>query len=219
MEVIALRKSDIAGVGALMSLAVLELFHPQPHDLLKLDLPMWFGVHYAQIPLFPLAALALAGLIRGRSGIAPAVARVMFFLFAATWTAWDAVAGVATGILVNAAQKSGTPEAWLDSVNAIWLNPVIGGAPAPLFAVLGSIALSVGVIAAGIVLKRAGHSWPPVLLLIVASFGVAVFKTHAWPGGPVTFGGLALASGWLLKERSASGSLGAGAAGRGAHTA
>jgi hypothetical protein len=39
------------------------------------------------------------------------------------------------------------------------------------------------------------------ILLAASSFGIAIFATHAWPGGPLTFGGLALAGGWLLWER------------------
>ncbi len=78
----------------------------------------------------------------------------------------------------------------------------MGGMPGtgPNFAVLGAVALSVGAIAAGVTLKRAGYSWPPVAVLVASSFGITIFQTHAWPGGPVTFGGFALASAWLLRE-------------------
>lgn len=71
---------------------------------------------------------------------------------------------------------------------------------APLFAVLGSVALSVGAVAAAVSLKRAGSSWAPAALLALSSFGIAIFTTHAWPGGPLTFGGLAVAAGWLVWE-------------------
>ena len=40
------------------------------------------------------------------------------------------------------------------------------------------------------------------VLLALSSFGIGIFKTHAWPGGPLTFGGLAMAAGWLLWERA-----------------
>jgi len=55
------RLSEIAlVVGAPLLLAIVELFHPHPHDLLQLDVPTWLVVHYAQLPLFPLAALCCA---------------------------------------------------------------------------------------------------------------------------------------------------------------
>ena len=46
-----------------LALALLELYHPQPHDLFRLDLRAWMTVHYLQIVLFPLVALALADLV------------------------------------------------------------------------------------------------------------------------------------------------------------
>ena len=125
---------------------------------------------------------------------------VALFVFAASWTAWDAVAGVTTGILVQAAQHSGTPDAWTAPIEAIWLHPIMGGTGSPLLAILGSVALSIGAVAAGVVLKRAGHGWVPIVILAISSFGIAIFKTHAWPGGPFTFGGIAIANAWLLWE-------------------
>ena len=46
-------------VGAPLVLAVVELFHPHPpKDLLTLNVQPWLFVHYAQVLLFPLTALA-----------------------------------------------------------------------------------------------------------------------------------------------------------------
>ena len=50
--------------------------------------------------------------------------------------------------------------------------------PSPFLAVLGSVALSVGAVAAAVSLKRAGCSWPPAILLAVSSFGIAIFATQ-----------------------------------------
>lgn len=165
----------------------------------------WLAVHYAQIPLFPLSAFAVAALVHGRAGIAPALCRVAMFVFGVSYTAFDTAAGIVTGILVKAAHASGTPEAWRAAIDAVWTHPVMGGSPiipAPFFAVLGSVALSVGAVAAAVALKREGSSCAPVLLLALSSFGIAIFKTHAWPGGPLTFGGLAVAAGWVQWERA-----------------
>jgi hypothetical protein len=192
-------------VGAPLLLAVVELFHPHPGDLLSLDVKTWLVVHYAQIPLFPLSAVALALLVRGREDIAAILCRVAMFVFAVSYISFDTAAGVATGILVNAAQTSGMPEAWRAPINVVWSHPVVGGSPlipAPFLAVLGSVALSVGAVTAAVSLKRGGSSWAPVVLLALSSFGIAIFKTHAWPGGPLTFGGLAAAAAWLEWERA-----------------
>lgn len=126
-------------------------------------------------------------------------------VFAICYISFDTAAGVVTGVLVDAAQNSGAPDAWRAPIDAVWTHPIVGGSPliaAPFLAVLGGIALSVGAVAAAISLKRAGSSWPPVVLLALSSFGIAIFRTHAWPGGPLTFGGVAAAAAWLEGERA-----------------
>lgn len=192
-------------VGGPLTLAVLELFHPHPHDLFNLDVSTWLAVHYAQIPLFPLAGLALTLLVRGKDGIASTICRVAAFVFAVSFTAFDTAAGVVTGILLKAAFNSGSPETWRGPIDAVWTHPIMGGLPLgrpPLLALLGSIALSVSAMAAAVALKLEGRSWAPVVLLAASSFGISVFKSHAWPGGPLTFGGLAIAGAWLQWERA-----------------
>jgi hypothetical protein len=181
------------------------MFHPHPGDALSLDVGTWLAVHYAQILLFPLAALAVTTLVQDQAGIASAICRVAMFLFAVSYVAFDTAAGVVTGILVDAAQKSSNPEAWRAAIDAIWNNPVIGGSAllaAPFLAVFGSVVLSVGTVFAAIALKRAGSSWGPISLLALSGFGIGIFKTHAWPGGPLTFGGIAIAAAWILRERN-----------------
>jgi hypothetical protein len=196
-------------VGAPLALAVLETFHPHPHDLFQLDLQTWLLVHYLQLPLFPLAALAMMVLVRGRSGFAVAMCRVGMFVFAVTYTALDTSAGVVTGVLVKAAQATSTPEAWRAPVRevvvVVWTHPIIGGAPGavPLLAVLGTVAWLLGALAAAIAVCRAGCSWTPVVLLVVSGLGLLIFKTPSWPGGPVTFGSLAAAAAWLHWEQTA----------------
>ena len=191
-------------VGAPLSLAVVELFHPHPHDVFRLDLRAWLLVHYLQIPLFPLAALAALALVRGLSGFAVALGRVGMFVFATTYAAFDTAAGLVTGVLVQAARATSTPAAWQGPVFAVWTHPILGGArgSVPLFAVLGSVAWLVGVLAVAVAVRRAGCSWTPVVLLVVSALGLLVFRTHAWPGGPVTFGSLAAAAAWLQRERA-----------------
>jgi hypothetical protein len=191
-------------VGAPLVLAVLELFHPHPHDVFDLNLQTWLVVHYLQLPLMPLAALAMTVLVGGRSGFAAALCRVGMFGFAVTYMAFDTAAGLVTGVLVKAAHATGTPEAWRAPVMEVWTHPIIGGAPGTvsLLAVLGAVAWLVGALAAAVAVRRAGCSWTPVVLLVVSALGLVVFRTHAWPGGPVTFGSLAAAAAWLQWERA-----------------
>jgi len=192
----------IFAVGAPLALAILEMFHPHVHEVMDLEVGTWLAVHYAQIPLFPLSALAMLTLVRGRAGVDAWVCRVAMFVFATSYVAFDTAAGVVTGILVRAAHASGSPDVWRAPIQTVWTHPIVGGYPAPFLAVLGSIAWSVGAVAAAVSNKRAGSSWPPIILLAISGFGIGIFRTHAWPGGPMTFGGLALSAGWLLRERA-----------------
>src|SRR5262245_36825517 len=150
-------------VGAPLALAVLELFHPHPHDVFDLDLQTWLVIHYLQLPLMPLSALAAVVLVRGRPGLAAAVARVGMFVFAVTYTAFDTTAGIVTGVLVKAAHATGTPAAWRAPVMELWRHPIIGGAPGtvPLLAVLGAVAWLLGALGAAVTVRRAGCSWTP----------------------------------------------------------
>jgi hypothetical protein len=65
---------------------------------------------------------------------------------------------------------------------------------APALAMIGTMAWLVGSLSASVALRRAGQPWLPTMALIASALGLLVFRTHAWPGGPLTFGALALAA-------------------------
>ena len=182
-------------IGGPLALAVLELFHPHPGDPLTLPVGRWLTVHYAQVVLFPLAALGAVILVRGLGGFASALCRVAMFVFACAYVAFDTAAGVVTGVLVNAAQATSNPETWRPAILTIWTHPIVGGAPGttPLLAVVGTFAWLIGGLAAAVALWQARASWVTIALTAAAALGLFVFKTHAWPGGPITFGALAAA--------------------------
>jgi hypothetical protein len=183
-------------VAAPLALASVELFHPHAHDLLDLDLQRWMAVHYAQILLFPLAALAECALVAGNPNPAAAVCRAAMFVFAVSYVAFHTAAGVVTGVLVQAAHASGAPDFWRPPIHAIWDHAIIGGSSdgAPALAVIGTMAWLFGTLAAAVACRRAGRSWTMAGGLVVSAFGLFVFRTHAWPGGSVTFGALAVAA-------------------------
>jgi hypothetical protein len=106
-------------VGAPLTLAIVECFHPHPHDLLELDVQTWLWVHYAQIPLFPLARWPWWSSFADKQVFRPRSAVWRCLSFGVGWAAWDTAAGVATGILVQAAHASGSPEAWRKPIDAI----------------------------------------------------------------------------------------------------
>ena len=84
---------------------------------------------------------------------------------------------------------------------AVWAHPIVGSgavpdAGPPLLAVAGSLAWLVGCVAAAVALRRGGSSWIPVALLVISGASFFVFRTHAWPGGPIAFGALGIAAAW-----------------------
>ena len=191
----------LLAAGAPLMLAGVELFHPHPHDVFDVDLTRWMAVHYAQIALFPLAAWSQAVLVEEQPGYAPAICQLAMFVFAISYVAFDTSAGVVTGLLVRAARLTNSPEIWRAPVLAIWTHPVMGGNSdgTPALVIIGTMAWLIGTLCCAWAVRRAGHSWRPVAFLIVSAFGLFVFRTHAWPGGPVTFGSLALAA-WLVER-------------------
>jgi hypothetical protein len=83
-------------IGAPLALAALEMFHPHPHELFQLNLNLWLAVHYLQLPLMPLAAVAMTALVRDFTGLAAALCRAGMFVFAVSYTAFDTAAGIVT---------------------------------------------------------------------------------------------------------------------------
>jgi hypothetical protein len=193
----------LASIVGPLTLAIVEIIHPHAHDLFEIDLTRWMAVHYAQIALFPLAAWSQAMLVRGERGYAATISRVSMLVFAVTYVAFDTAAGVVTGVLVRSARASGSLEAWRSPVLAIWNHPIVGGSSegTPALAVIGTMAWLLGTLCSAVVVRRAHYTWGPIILLVISAFGLFVFRTHAWPGGPVTFGSLALAVGLVERER------------------
>ncbi|PWT93490.1 MAG: hypothetical protein C5B55_04430 [Blastocatellia bacterium] len=185
----------VLSVGAPLVLAVLELFHPRPHDLFHMDLHKWMLVHYLQIPLFPLSAYAVVLLVRAAPGVAACIARVAMFVFGITYVAFDTAAGLVTGVLLQAAQTDATTQ-WQPAVMRVWTHPVLGGAPGttPVLAVVGTMAWTIGGLAATWIVWRRKGSWLAGIFLLISALALFIFKTHAWPGGPITFGALAAAA-------------------------
>jgi hypothetical protein len=193
--------------SAPLMLACVELFHPHPHDLFEVDLTRWMAVHYAQIVLFPLAAWSQAVLVEEQPGYAAAICQIAMFIFAIAYVAFDTSAGIVTGLLVRAAHLTNSPEIWRAPMLAIWTHPVMGGNSdgTPALAIIGTMAWLIGTLCCAVVVRRAGYSLRPIAFLIVSAFGLFVFRTHAWPGGPVTFGSLASAVALMQRENSRAG--------------
>jgi hypothetical protein len=108
------------------------------------------------------------------------VARLGLAVFALVYVAYDALAGVATGVLATRAAQA-SPEqrrAYAQAAQALF-----DSAPTWTLYGVGSAAWLLALMAAGLALRRQGRRTAPVLLLAAAA---ALFAYgHAFPTGPL----------------------------------
>ena len=152
---------------------VVALIHPT--SLTDDDTPMWMVVHIAQLVFAPIIALGILALLKGVEGPAVTVARGAAVFWAAWFSAYDAVAGIATGILIGGdARAAGEYLYAHDLITGLgWVAPVIW---------------LLVVIPAGLALLA---SRPKVTCF--ALFVSALVFTHAGPPAAVGFAALAVA--------------------------
>jgi len=153
---------------------VVALIHPT--TLTDEDIPTWMIVHIAQLVFAPIVALGIFALLKGVEGAAATVARGAAVLWAAWFSAYDAIAGIATGILIGGdARPAG---------EYLFAHELITG--------LGWVAPAMwlmSVIPAGLALRASGA--PTVTY--VALFASALIFTHAGPPAAMGFAALAVA--------------------------
>jgi hypothetical protein len=193
-------------IGVPIAWAVLLLFHPggEGKDIyadLDGDGTRMQVVHVGMLFFIPLMALAVYMLLRGIESTAARVSRIGLLVFVAFYSAWEALQGIANGVLVD--KVSALPAA--DQGGGADLIQEFAESPFArdfgVFAVIGSVALVVAMIAAGVALRDTGAPrWTP------AVFGVAGFLItgHPPPYGPIGLLIFAVAVALLIREQSAT---------------
>ena len=106
-------------VGAPLAFAALLTQHPMGtgdmYTEVSENVTPWLAVHYGGAVFFPLMALVVWLLIRDLSGRAATIARFALPVYAVFYTVWEAIFGIATGILADtgndlgAAEREGAP--------------------------------------------------------------------------------------------------------------
>jgi len=168
--------------------AALTLFHPEedPHQLGS-GVTQWLLVHTAQLVLTVLLAYALWILLEGLTGWGARLARAALPVFLVFFSAYDAVAGLATGLLERDAHHHDLTEqvtirsAINELFNGNWLAgnlSIAGGTSAVAW-----LTIAIG---AAVALRQAGAGRLTVTAMAVA----ALFANHPPPLG--TAGLLAL---------------------------
>jgi hypothetical protein len=159
--------------------AVLLAFHGAPDDAdiygsLRDEATRFIVVHLGSIAFIALMGEALYLLLRDVRGRAAEISRLAIVPFVALYAAADAIAGLATGVLVKEANEGA---ATAEGAQALWDNFITGD----LLFWLGGTAWIIAAIAAAVAFKQAGARTAVVLLL--GASAIVVF--HAPPLGPL----------------------------------
>jgi hypothetical protein len=176
--------------------AVYEIFHPNPDVTAAavMEVAGWFALFHAiQLVLFPFLVLSIALLAQNLGVLGHWVTRLGLVLVLVFFSAYDAIAGIATGLAMRAARD--LPVAEQNAIFEVvkdWpgFEPAVFaiGAVAVIGMVLALAMLTIGA-------RRLDVGRGPVILLAVST--VVALGGHPFPFGTVAFGCLFLAALWL----------------------
>ena len=155
----------------------------------------WLAVHYGAAVFFPLMALVVWLLLRDAHGRAATVARIALPVYAVFYGVWEAMFGIANGLLAQAGNELDGPqrEGVTEAFDAIVASPLVG--ELSVFNGVGGMAWVVAVVAAVVALKGAGVRRSALVLLGIGS--LMIF--HA-PLGPPALVCLGVAA-YLIERR------------------
>jgi hypothetical protein len=186
-------------VGVPLVWVVVALLHPQGdgdvYGYLNDKVGLWLGVHFAQ----PLLALGVATimwiLVAGRASTAATVARVAIPVWLVSFTMFDSVTGLGSGLAVHHANDlDGAEQDGAASTAAYLVENKVTADFSPVWFIQAA-ALLTAVIATALVLRSAGASRACFVTMLIG--GLLVF--HAGPLAAV--GLVALAAAFVLADR------------------
>jgi hypothetical protein len=200
------RRQAALVIGIPIAWGVLLVFHPggdgtRIYADLDGDGTRMLVVHLGTMLFIPLIALAIALLLEGLGSTAARVSRIALIVFVVFYLAWEALQGIANGVLVD--QVTALPRAdrglGADLVQQFAESPLVRDLG--VLASIGSIALIVAAIAPGIALRDAGAPrWTPWVL----GLSGLLITAHPPPFGPTGLLLFVLSAIVLLRARPAA---------------
>jgi hypothetical protein len=172
-------------IGVPVAWAVLLLFHPIGtgglYDEVRDEVTRWQVVHVGTVVFIGLMGLAVYLLVRDLPGTAARVSRWAAAVFILFYGAWEAVAGLAVGALVQ--YTNGLPAAeratGSDAIESVNDNAIVGDFG--LLNSVGALAWITAVLAAAFAVRRAGAPLAAAVLLGLS----AIVVNHPPPSGPL----------------------------------
>jgi hypothetical protein len=176
-----------------LALATLAVFHPNPEVEAQAvrDVATWFATfHFIQLVLVGLVAISVMLLADDFGAAGAWSTRLGIGAFLIFFSAYDAVAGIATGLAMRAsrdlpaAQQAGVWETVKD-----W-----PGTEAAVFALAipGTLGWVVALVGVALAARRAGATRPEWIFILLA--GVFLLAGHPFPGGTLALGCLFVAA-------------------------
>jgi hypothetical protein len=189
-------------LGPPLLLAGLEYIHPQPDENVQalMDAATWFaGFHVIQLALTGLVALSVLLLADGFGRANAWVTRLGVGIFLVFFSAYDAVAGIGTGLAMRRARDlSAVQQEGVFDVVKDW--PAVG--PPFALSIVGTLGWTAAVGALALAARRQGA--PRREWIFIGLAALFLLGGHPFPAGTLAFGCFFL--GALLHEWRADGS-------------
>jgi len=184
-----------------LALIIIELNHPSGfgsavYDHLNHVNDLWLTIHAIQ-PLF-FALVGMGGImlsIKYKNKISY-ISIVAFFLFIVYYTAYDSVAGIGSGVIIDVTSQ--LPSLSLTTGKAVlqkyYFHPIFGGSHSVL-SEFASLTWIVATFSLAGVLYSAKKPIIPLLFLLLS--GGFVWHNHGYPTGPMGFTCYLIAMLWI----------------------
>jgi hypothetical protein len=199
----ASRKAQLALLAVPLLWLVPAFLHPMgdPYEGIADEIDMWILVHLSQLALAPFLAAGVWMLLAGNQSTAAIVARAALVVWMVFFSAFDAIAGIATGVLARHAHSlSGEDQAGIiGAVDFLFDDSQLAGGGFSILGNIGHFSWVVLAIAATVALYRAGSS----RVVVGAMLASALFASHAGPAAMAGLIGLFVAELLTYRKRRA----------------
>ena len=196
------RKAQFALLAAPLLWLLPAILHPMgtPYEGIADEIDMWIYVHVFQLVLIPFLAAGVWMLLSGLQSVAALVARVALVVWMVFFTAFDAIAGIATGVLARHAHSlSGDDQAGvISAINSLFDDSQLAGGGFSVLGNIGHFSWVVLAIAATVALYKAGSSHAVIGAMLLA----VLFASHAGPAAAAGLVGLFVAELLTFRKRS-----------------
>jgi hypothetical protein len=176
--------------------------HPmgEPYEGIADEADMWIFVHVAQLFLTPFLAAGVWLLLGGIQSVPALVARFFLAFWMVFFSAFDAVAGIATGVLTRRANSlSGDDrEGVVAAIDFLWADSQLAGGEFSILGNLGHFSWVVVAIAATVALYRARAG----RVVVAATFLSVLFASHSGVGAAIGLVALFVAELIMLRRRN-----------------